>query len=114
MEDCIFCKIASGRIPTEKVYEDDRAVAFRDINPSAPQHVLIVPREHIVSVNEVSAANEGLIGHLFSAAAKVAKKLGVDETGYRCVISTGPDAGQLVMHLHIHLLGGRKLDWPPG
>ena len=113
-EDCIFCKIVAGEIPAEKVYEDERAVAFQDIHPSAPHHLLIVPREHIVSVNEATSANEGTLGHLFTVAADLAKKLGVDQSGYRVAVSTGPDAGQLVWHFHMHFLAGRKLGWPPG
>lgn len=113
-EDCIFCKIVAGEIPAEKVYEDERAVAFKDLHPSAPHHLLIVPREHLVSVNEAAPANEGTLGHLFTVAAVLARKLRVEKNGYRCVVSTGPDAGQLVFHIHLHFLAGRKLGWPPG
>lgn len=113
-EDCIFCKIVGGEVPAEKLYEDEQVVAFKDIHPAAPHHLLLVPRRHIVSVNEATEQNEALLGHLFTAAARLARKLGVEEKGYRCVVSTGPDAGQLVFHLHMHFLAGRELGWPPG
>ena len=113
-EDCVFCKIVKGEINAEKVYEDERTVAFKDLNPVAPHHVLIIPRQHIASMNEFTDEQEGLLGHIFTAAAKVAKDLGIAESGYRCVINNGRGAGQLVFHMHVHLLGGRDMDWPPG
>ena len=113
-EDCIFCKIVAGEIPSDKLYEDELAVAFKDLNPVAPHHLLIIPRRHITSVNDVGGDEEGLIGHLFSVAAKLARELGAAEAGYRCVINTNKDAGQAVFHIHLHLLAGRKLGWPPG
>lgn len=107
---CIFCKIASGRMNTPFLYESDDVVAFKDINPQAPVHVLIIPRVHYDSIKSVD--NEELTGKLFSAAAKVAEKLGIPD--YRLVINTGAKAGQSVFHLHLHLLGGRFFGWPPG
>ena len=113
-DDCIFCKIASGEMESELVYEDDSVVAFSDINPVAPHHILIIPRKHIASINDVGDDDEGLIGHLFSVAGGLARELSVDQPGYRCVINTNKDAGQAVFHIHLHLLAGRKLGWPPG
>jgi len=112
MEECIFCKIASGAINCEKVYEDDIAVAFRDINPQAPVHILIVPRKHIVKLHD---ANDSLfLGALLEIASKLAVSEGIAGGGYRVVINTGRDAGQSVEHLHVHLMGGRIMKWPPG
>jgi histidine triad (HIT) family protein len=115
-EDCLFCKIADGRIPGKIVHQDDDVVAFEDINPGAPHHILFIPRRHIASMAELTAEDGALLGKLFSAAAQVAHRLGLDgpEQGYRFVTNVGPDAGQSVLHLHFHLLGGRKLGWPPG
>lgn len=113
-EDCIFCKIVAGAIPASKVFEDERALAFRDINPQAPTHVLIIPRAHISSLNEASETDEALLGHLLRVAARVASDEGHAEGGYRTVINTGAGAGQTVFHIHVHLLGGRRLTWPPG
>ena len=113
MSDCLFCKIRDGAIPAKQVYQDDRALAFRDINPQAPTHLLIIPRQHISSLNELDEADAALVGHLHVVAAKLAKEAGLDG-GYRTLFNTGPDAGQTVFHLHLHLLGGRPLGWPPG
>jgi len=110
MRYCEFCKIASGQSNASFLYEDDRVVAFKDINPQAPVHVLVIPKNHYDSIKEIS--DENLIGRLFTAAKSVAEKLGI--TDYRLVINTGPKAGQSVFHLHLHLLGGRDLHWPPG
>ena len=110
MDDCIFCKISSGEFGTEFLYEDDKVVAFKDIEPQAPVHVLIIPRDHYESVKEMD--DEDQIGHLFTAGKEVAKKLGIDS--YRFVINTGKEAGQAVFHVHLHLLGGRAMTWPPG
>jgi histidine triad (HIT) family protein len=110
MNDCIFCKIAKGEMGSDLVHEDDRVVAFRDINPQAPVHIQIIPRDHFVSIKEMG--DEGLIGHLFSVGNSIAEKLGLDS--FRYVINTGSDAGQAVFHVHLHLLGGRKMTWPPG
>ena len=114
MENCIFCSIIEGKIPCKKVYEDDKVLAFEDINPEAPIHILIIPKEHISSINEIEENNEVLLGHVFSVAKKIAKDLGVVESGYRIVTNCGTDAGQTVQHIHFHLLGGRSLNWPPG
>lgn len=114
MEDCLFCKIADGRIPGKIVYQDQDVVAFADINPQAPQHILFIPRRHIADMAHLTVAEGELLGKLFVTAAHVARDLGLEERGYRFVTNVGPDAGQSVFHLHFHLLGGRKLDWPPG
>ena len=113
MSDCIFCKIANKEIKSDIVYEDDRVVAFNDINPHAPVHVLVIPKKHIVGVAEARDEDAELIGHLQLVAAKLAEEKGGAE-GYRIVVNSGPLAGQSVMHLHYHLLGGRRLNWPPG
>ena len=113
-ENCIFCKIAAGDIPATVVHQDSRVVAFEDANPQAPHHVLVIPREHIESLDDVAKGDEGLIGHLFRVAAQIADQRGIGESGYRSVINTGPDAGQSVPHVHVHLLGGRPMGWPPG
>lgn len=114
MDNCIFCKIVQGIIPSDKVYEDDKVLAFKDINPGAPVHLLIIPKLHIGSVNELNDEYKELIGHIFIIAKKLAKELGVDESGYRIVNNCGEDGGQTVKHIHFHLLGGRSLNWPPG
>lgn len=111
--DCIFCKIAAGEIPSQKVYEDDRIVAFRDLDPQAPVHVLLIPKEHIASANDITEDNCGIVGHIYLAASKLAKELQLDN-GYRIVNNCGEDGGQTVQHLHFHLLGGRSMEWPPG
>ena len=113
-QDCLFCKIAAGAIPAALVYEDERAVAFRDINPQAPTHVLVIPREHITSLSDAGAGDESLLGHLMLTAARVARAGGLAESGYRTVVNTGAGAGQSVFHLHLHVVGGRPLQWPPG
>ncbi|MFL6333680.1 MAG: histidine triad nucleotide-binding protein [Pyrinomonadaceae bacterium] len=113
-EDCIFCKIVAGEIPAAKIYEDERAVAFRDINPQAPTHALVIPRAHVASLNEAGETDEALLGHLLLVAARVARDEGHADGGYRTVINTGAGAGQTVFHIHVHLLGGRSLTWPPG
>lgn len=110
MESCIFCKIAGGKIPTTFILEDELAVSFKDIEPQAPVHVLVIPRQHVASLNEVHDLQ--LLGHLLRFASRTAEKIGLAQ--YRMVINTGRDAGQAVFHLHLHLLGGRKLGWPPG
>ena len=111
--DCIFCKIAYNEIPSEKLYEDDEMVAFNDLEPQAPVHVLIIPKAHISSANEITAENSDIIGKIFMVAAKIAKEQGLDK-GYRIVNNCGEDGGQTVHHLHFHLLGGRKMHWPAG
>jgi len=114
LDDCIFCRIANGEIPSDKLYEDDQLVAFRDINPQAPVHVLIVPKRHIQSVNGLKDGDAKLLGHMFETARNIATALGVSGSGYRIVVNTGENGGQTVPHLHFHLLGGRALGWPPG
>ncbi|NTX11610.1 histidine triad nucleotide-binding protein [Myxococcus sp. CA051A] len=114
MSDCLFCKIRDGLIPAKVVYQDDACLAFEDINPQAPTHVLFIPRKHIATVNDVTAEDEATVGHLFVAAAKLAKQRGHDSNGYRVVMNTHRDAGQTVFHIHLHLLAGRPLLWPPG
>jgi histidine triad (HIT) family protein len=111
-DDCIFCKIIRQEIPAPLIFSSDHCVAFRDTNPQAPTHVLVVPREHITSLNE--ARDAALLGELSIAAAQIAKSDGIAESGYRTVINTNGDAGQTVFHVHLHLLGGRSLSWPPG
>jgi histidine triad (HIT) family protein len=110
---CLFCKIVAGEIPSKKVFEDDLTYAFRDINPQAPTHILVVPRKHIESLAESEAADQDLIGYLHLVAARIAASEGLSK-GFRTVINTGPDGGQTVDHLHVHLLGGRAMVWPPG
>lgn len=114
MNDCIFCKIAAGEISTNKLYDDELLAAFYDQDPQAPVHVLIVPKRHVGSVNALGGDDAALLGRMFEAARKLAEALGVANTGYRLVLNTGADGGQSVPHLHMHLLGGRTLGWPPG
>jgi histidine triad (HIT) family protein len=114
MAECLFCSIAEGKIPASKVYEDEWCVAFRDIKPQAPTHVLIVPRRHIATLNDLTPADAELVGRLLLAAKKIAADEGVAEAGYRTVINCNQAAGQAVFHIHVHLLGGRNLGWPPG
>jgi histidine triad (HIT) family protein len=114
MTDCLFCKIIAGEIPGQIVYQDDRLVAFKDVNPQAPMHVLIVPRRHIASLNELSHGDDPLVGELIRRAAALAKEHGHAERGYRTVFNCNADAGQSVFHLHLHVLGGRTFSWPPG
>jgi histidine triad (HIT) family protein len=116
--DCLFCRIVAGEIPADVVLETDRVLAFRDINPQAPTHVLVIPKQHHASVAALAAADAGLLGEVITAADTVARKDGLvaegtDEPGYRLVTNTGPDAGQTVFHVHVHLLGGRRMGWPP-
>lgn len=113
MKDCLFCRIISGEISAKKVYEDDQVFAFEDINPQAPTHVLIVPKKHIRGLKEAEAADAGIIGTCHLAAARIARERGIEE-GYRTVLNVGPMAGQSVFHMHVHLIGGRHLQWPPG
>jgi histidine triad (HIT) family protein len=112
--DCLFCKIVAGDLNAEMVHEDPLCVAFRDVNPQAPVHVLIVPRKHIETLNDLTAEDEPLIGRLVSVASSLASRLGVDESGYRTVFNCNRGAGQSVFHIHLHLLGGRSFGWPPG
>jgi histidine triad (HIT) family protein len=110
---CLFCKIIEGKIPSTAVFQDELGYAFADVNPQAPVHVLIVPREHISSLNDAGTEKQALLGHLLWAAAEIARQKGLTN-GYRIVVNTGDDGGQSVEHLHLHLLGGRSLAWPPG
>jgi histidine triad (HIT) family protein len=110
---CLFCKIASGEIPSSAIYQDESVYAFADISPKAPVHVLIVPREHIASLAEATAEHSALLGHLMGVAAEIARSKGLAK-GYRVVVNTGDDGGQTVDHLHLHLLGARQMTWPPG
>lgn len=112
--DCLFCKIAQGTVPAEIVYQDDQVVAFNDINPHAPQHKLIISRKHIATLNDLSADDTTLVGHMVQTAKMLARDNNIAEEGYRLVINCNPGAGQTVFHLHLHLLGGRRLTWPPG
>ncbi|HYE77053.1 MAG TPA: histidine triad nucleotide-binding protein [bacterium] len=115
-DTCIFCKIARGDIPSVFLFEDDRVVAFNDINPQAPTHILVIPREHIASLNDLEADHAELVGRLMAVGTVLAKQAGLGgrEKGYRFVINCGPDGGQSVDHLHLHVLGGRRFSWPPG
>ncbi|HWQ84206.1 MAG TPA: histidine triad nucleotide-binding protein [Anaerolineales bacterium] len=114
MTDCIFCKIISGEIPGEKLYQDDSVTAFRDLHPVAPTHVLIVPNKHIPSVNEVSPEDESTMGHLYTVARQLAVQEGIQEQGYRLIVNSGPNAGQEIYHIHLHLIGGRRMRYPMG
>ena len=114
MNDCLFCKIIGGQIPGQFVHQDDRLVAIRDINPQAPLHVLIMPRQHIATLNDLAEADDALVGAMNRAAAAIAKAHGYAERGYRTVFNCNEDAGQTVFHIHLHLLAGRGLGWPPG
>lgn len=114
MEDCLFCKIADGRIPSKKAYEDDEVLAFYDIDPQAPVHVLVIPKRHIESADTLAPEDGATVMAMFAAVQRVAKALGVDQTGYRVVTNIGSDGGQSVPHFHLHLLGGRPLAWPAG
>jgi histidine triad (HIT) family protein len=112
--DCIFCRIIAGEIESTKVYEDDLAYAFRDGNAQAPNHILLIPKEHIESLNDIGRGDEALLGHLLRLAPKIANQEGIAESGFRTVINTGENSGQSVWHLHIHVMGGRPMTWPPG
>lgn len=114
MSDCLFCKIIAAEIPSDKIYEDEDVYAFRDINPVAPLHALIIPKNHIATINDIQQDDAELIGKLYLAAGKIAADEGYQEEGYRTVMNCGEAAGQTVFHLHLHLLSGRDLNWPPG
>ena len=114
MADCLFCKIARGEIPAQIVHQDETVTAFRDINPQAPVHVLVIPNQHVGSAAEVGPGNGALVAALLVAANRIAEKEGVSESGYRLVMNVGENAGMTVPHLHLHVLGGRRLSWPPG
>jgi len=112
--ECLFCKMVAGVIPPNKVYEDTEVLAFKDINPQAPVHVLVIPKRHIATTNDLTDADAAIIGKLILVGKKIAAQLGVAESGYRLVNNTNADAGQSVSHVHVHLLGGRRMQWPPG
>ncbi len=114
MKECIFCKIANGYLKTDFIFEDENFVVFKDLNPQAPVHLLLVPKQHIVSINDVDDENKKFLANSFVTIKHVSQKLGFDKTGYRTVINTGKDSGQEVQHIHFHILAGRKLGWPPG
>jgi histidine triad (HIT) family protein len=114
MSNCIFCQIIAGISPAEILYRDERVIAFRDIHPVAPTHVLVVPIRHIASVNDLNPTDETLAGHLFAVARQVAQQEGIDQTGYRLIVNTGPHGGQVVFHLHLHLIGGQRMRFPMG
>ncbi len=114
MSDCLFCKIVAGEIPAELLYEDDHMVAFKDINPQAPMHHLIIPKKHISTINDLTVDDEALLGKMYLAAKALAEKEGVANDGYRTVMNCGESAGQTVFHIHLHVLAGRNMQWPPG
>ncbi|MBN2549562.1 MAG: histidine triad nucleotide-binding protein [Anaerolineales bacterium] len=114
MLDCIFCKIITGQSPSQMVFQDEQVSAFRDIHPVAPTHILIVPNKHIASINDLTPADEPLVGHLFTVARQLAVQEGIEKTGYRLIINTGSHAGQMVFHLHLHLIGGQRVRYPMG
>lgn len=114
MTNCLFCRIASGDIPAKQVYEDDDLLAFEDIHPQAPMHVLVVPKVHVPTLNDLTATHEPLVGAMVRAAAHIAKERGFSESGYRTVFNCNAAAGQTVFHIHLHVLGGRTMAWPPG
>jgi len=114
MTDCIFCKIVSGDIPGDIVYQNDHVLAFRDLSPQAPVHFLVIPKKHISTINDIQPEDEALVGQLFIAAKTVAKQEGMDESGYRCVMNCNEDGGQTVHHIHLHVMGKRQMSWPLG
>ena len=114
MSDCLFCKIVAGQIPAKKVHEDPVCIGFFDINPQAPVHALFVPRRHVATLNDATIEDRELLGHLVTSATKVAREKGLADAGYRLVLNCNRDAGQTVFHIHLHLLGGRVMGWPPG
>ena len=113
-QDCLFCKIIAGDIPADIVYESDSAIAFRDINPQAPTHVLVIPRTHIATINDLDESDKDVVGSLYLAAREIAAQEGIADEGYRAVMNCNAGAGQTVFHIHLHVLGGRLLTWPPG
>ena len=114
MADCLFCKIVEGKIPAKKVYEDDDVLAFDDIQPQAPVHVLVVPKKHVATLNDLAAEDDAMAGKLMRVAARIAKERGIAERGWRATVNVNRDAHQLVFHVHLHLMGGRPFTWPPG
>ena len=114
MTDCLFCRIGAGEIPSDKVYEDDEVLAFRDINPRAPVHILIIPKKHVATLNDFEDADQAIAGRLLLASRQIASDEGIDGDGYRLVVNCNENGGQDVFHVHLHLLGGRRMTWPPG
>ena len=114
MEDCLFCRIVNKKIPAKVVAEDDGILAFEDVNPQAPIHILLIPKDHFASLNEIPDQKKGILADLLLKAREIARARGIDQKGYRVVLNTAPDSGQAVFHIHFHLLGGRKMNWPPG
>ncbi|HEV2351010.1 MAG TPA: histidine triad nucleotide-binding protein [Terriglobia bacterium] len=114
MEDCIFCRIANHQIPAKIVFEDETVIAFQDLNPQAPVHLLVIPRKHLPSLKEAAPEDEAMLGHLLAVSARLAREREIDSKGYRTVINNGSWGGQTVFHLHVHLMGGRVFHWPPG
>lgn len=114
MNNCLFCKIIAGEIPSDKVYENEHVFAFRDIDPKAPTHILIVPKEHIATTNDLDESHKSIVGEIVLTAKQLAKDEGIAESGYRTVFNCNKDGGQAVYHIHLHLLGGRQMNWPPG
>ena len=114
MSDCLFCKIVSGEISCDKLYENDKLVAFRDIDPKAPVHILVIPKKHIKSINDLESSDKYLAGELILASKKIAKDQGIDSKGFRTIFNTNDDGGQTVYHIHMHMMGGRQMKWPPG
>ena len=114
MNDCLFCKMINGEIAPDVVLETDDVLAFRDINPQAPTHVLVIPKEHVSSINDLDAHHDALVGRLYLAAKEIAAREGIEAWGYRTVMNCGEGAGQTVFHMHLHVLGGRRMEWPPG
>jgi len=114
MSDCLFCKIVSGEIPCDKLYENDKLIAFRDIDPKAPTHILVIPKKHIRSINELDISDQNLAGEILLTAKEIAKIENIESSGYRTIFNTNSDGGQTVYHIHMHVMGGRQLHWPPG
>ena len=114
MSDCLFCKIVSGEIPCDKIYENDKLIAFRDIDPKAPTHILVIPKKHIRSINELETSDQNLAGEILLAAKEIARIENIESSGYRTIFNTNNDGGQTVYHIHMHVMGGRQLHWPPG
>lgn len=114
MDNCLFCKIIKGDIPANKVYENEHILAFRDIDPKAPVHILVIPKKHIKSINDLKSSDKYLAGELILASKKIAKDEGIDSKGFRTIFNTNDDGGQTVYHIHMHMMGGRQMKWPPG
>jgi histidine triad (HIT) family protein len=114
MSNCIFCQIIAGKSPSQMLYQDEQVSAFRDIHPAAPTHILIAPNRHIASVNDLTAEDEPLVGHLFTVARRLARQEGIDQSGYRLIVNTGVHGGQTIFHLHMHLIGGQRMRFPMG